>query len=238
MLQPRRITLLLGLPVALSGCFGVSGNGERERETRDHSDFVAIESQGELIVQVRRADELRVVVSIDSNLLDNVKTRVRGDTLVIDNHVNLVDLVSGPHVIVDMPELRSVQLSGSGDLFADAFDDATSVRFEQTGSGDLSFSGSATRLDATISGSGDLQLAGTADFLDIEIRGSGYVDARDLDAAGARLQIDGSGDIEATIHGEVDAEINGSGDVNLYGDVELVRADEDGSGDIVVHSDR
>ena len=235
MSQLRRITVLLGLPVALSGCSGVSGNGERERETRDHSDFVAIENEGELMVQVRRADEFRVVVSIDSNLLDNVKTRVRGDTLVIDNNVNLVDIVSGPHLIIDMPELRSVQLRGSGDLDADGFEDARTVRFEQSGSGDLRFAGSATRLDATITGSGDLQLAGTADFLDVEIHGSGNVDARGLEAAGARLQIDGSGDIDATVHGEVDAEINGSGDVNLYGDIDLVRSDEDGSGDIVVH---
>jgi acyl CoA:acetate/3-ketoacid CoA transferase beta subunit len=49
------------------------------------------------------------------------------------------------------------------------------------------------------------------------------------------FQVDGSGNIAATIHGEVDAEVNGSGDVNLYGDVDLVRSDEDGSGDIVVH---
>ena len=235
MSQLRGITLLLGLPVALSGCFGVSGNGERERETRDHSGFVAIENEGELNVQVRRADAFRVSVSIDSNLLDNVKTRVRGDTLVIDNNVNLVDIVSGPHLLIEMPELRSVHLSGSGDLDAAGFDEANSVRFEQSGSADLRFEGAATRLAATITGSGDLQLVGTADFLDIRILGSGYVDARDLDAAEARLQIDGSGDIDATVHGEVDAEINGAGDVNLYGDVNLVRADEDGSGDIVVH---
>lgn len=235
MSQHHRITVLLGLPLVLSACFGVEGNGERERETREHSDFVAIENKGELSVYVRRADELRVIVSIDSNLLDNVQTRVRDDTLVIDTNVNLVDIVPGPHVIIDMPELRSVKLSGSGDLSADAFDDAQRVRFEQRGSADLSFAGSATHIDAIITGSGDLHLTGTADFLEVEIYGSGYVDARDLDAAGGRLLINGSGDIDATINGEVDAEINGSGDVNLYGAVELVRSDEDGSGDIVVH---
>jgi len=226
---------LLALSFALSGCFGVSGNGERERETRDYSDFEAIENKGELTVQVRRADEFRVVVSIDANLVDNVKTRVRDNTLVIDTNVNLLDTVPGPHVIVDMPDLRAVQLFGSGDLSADGFDDARSLRFEQRGSGDLRFDGAATRIDATLSGSGDLQLIGTADFLELEVRGSGDVDARDLVAAGGRFQVDGSGNIAATIHGEVDAEVNGSGDVNLYGDFDLVRSDEDGSGDIVVH---
>lgn len=235
MSQHRRITMLFALPLALSGCFGVSGNGDRERETRKLSDFHSIELDGELGVQVRRADEFRVVVSIDSNLLDNVKTRVRDRTLLIDNNVNLADYVSAPHVIIDMPELRSVRLTGSGDLRAEGFDDARSLRFDQHGSGDLRFSGSATRIEARLSGSGDLHLSGSADFLDIEVHGSGDVDARGLDAAGARLEINGSGDIDATVNGEVDAEINGSGDINLYGEVDLIRSDEDGSGDIVVH---
>lgn len=235
MSQHRRITWLLGLPIALSGCFGVSGNGERERETREHEGFVAVENEGELAVQVRKAHDFRVVVSIDSNLLDNVKTRVRGDTLVIDHNVNFNDIVSGPHVIIDMPELRSVQVRGSGDLHAETFDEADPVRLELSGSGDLHFAGSAPRIDATLEGSGDLHLEGSSDYLDVEVHGDGDVDARELDAAGARLQVDGSGDIDATVNGDVDAEVNGSGDVNLYGDVDLQRSDEDGSGDIVVH---
>jgi hypothetical protein len=49
------------------------------------------------------------------------------------------------------------------------------------------------------------------------------------------LRLDGSGDISVTVHGEVDAELNGSGDLDLFGDVDLTRSDEDGSGDIRVH---
>lgn len=231
----RKLTVLLGMPLALSACWGVPGNGERERETRQHEGFAGIENQGELQVQVRHADEFRVVVSIDSNLIDNVKTRLRDDRLVIDNSVNFTDTVPGPHVIVEMPELSFVELSGSGDLDARTFDDTDTLRIELKGSGDLRFEGSAQRIDATLTGSGDLRLIGSSDFLELEVLGSGNVDARDLDAAAGRLQIDGSGDITATIHGEVDAEINGSGDLDLYGEVDLQRSDEDGSGDIRVH---
>lgn len=233
----RKLTVLIGMPLAIlvSACWGVPGNGKRERETRDHEGFIGIENHGELDVQVRRADDFRVVVSIDSNLLDNVKTRVRDDRLIIDNNINFTDVVRGPHVIVEMPELTFVELSGSGDLDATRFDEGGTVRLELSGSGDLQFEGSSPRIDAELRGSGDLELAGTTDFIDIRLSGSGNVDARNLDAGEGRLRLDGSGDVAVTVHGEVDAEVNGSGDLDLFGDVDLKRSDEDGSGDIRVH---
>jgi hypothetical protein len=233
----RKLTVLIGMPltILINACWGVPGNGERERETRHHEDFIGIENHGELDVQVRQSDEFRVVVSIDSNLLDNVKTRVRDDRLVIDNNINFTDVVNGPHVIVEMPELTFVELSGSGDLDATSFDEGGTVRLELSGSGDLRFEGSSPRIDATVRGSGDLALSGTTDFLDVQVNGSGNVDARNLDAAEGRVRLDGSGDVSATVHGDVDAELNGSGDLDLFGDVDLKRSDEDGSGDIRVH---
>jgi hypothetical protein len=233
--QLSRLTVTLCAPLVLGACWGVEGDGERERELRDHEDFVGIENHGELQVQVRQADTFRVAVSIDSNLLDNVKTRVRSDRLIIDQNVNFSEIVPGPHVIVDMPQLAFVKLLGSGDLDARTFDESATVRFELQGSGDLRFEGSAPRIDATLEGSGDLRLVGASDYLDVEVQGSGSVTARDLAASGAYLRTEGSGDINATVNGEVEAETDGSGDIDLYGDVDLVRSDEDGSGDIRVH---
>lgn len=219
----------------LTGCWGVSGNGDLERETRDHRDFVSIDNHGELVVEVREADDFRVTVSIDSNLLRNVKTRVQDDTLFIENNINLLDKVPGPHVLVEMPHLTFVHLDGSGDVRARSFDEDERVRFEMDGSGDLTFDGSAPRIEATLEGSGDLRLSGTTDFLDIEAYGSGNVEARDLRAAGGQLRSDGSGDVTATVDGELDVDVSGAGDVDLYGEVDLRRRHDDGSGDIHVH---
>jgi hypothetical protein len=230
-----RRCILTAVPLLLAGCWGVSGNGELERDTRDHRDFVSIDNHGELEVEVRQADDFRVTVSIDSNLLRNVKTRVRDDTLFIENNINLLDKVPGPHVLVEMPHLTYVRLNGSGDLNARGFDEDERVRFEMDGSADLTFDGSAPRIEATLEGSGDLRLSGTTDFLDIEAYGSGNVEARSLQAAGGKLRSDGSGDVTATVDGELDVDVSGAGDVDLYGEVDLRRRRDDGSGDIRVH---
>lgn len=235
MLHLCRKVALLGAPLALSGCWGISGDGDRERETRDLSDFVRIESHGELDVEVRRADAFHVGMSIDSNLLDNVETSVRDETLIIDQNINFIDIVPGPHVTIAMPDLMFVHLYGSGDLDATSFDATETLRLELSGSGDLRFEGSAPRIEGDVEGSGDLHLSGSTDFADLVVRGSGNIEARDLEAAQASLRVEGSGDIAVTLTGEADARIRGSGDIDLYGDVALRHSDDDGSGDIRVH---
>lgn len=226
---------VVGMTVALSGCWGISGSGDRERETRDHDDFVRIESHGELDVEVRQADRFRVAVSIDSNLLDNVKTRVRDETLIIDQNVNFLDIVDGPHVLIDMPSLTFVHLYGSGDLDALTFEESDTVRLELGGSGDLIFEGAAPRIEADADGSGDVRLTGSTDFADLLVRGSGNIEARGLEASAGSLRVAGSGDIAAMINGKADVRVDGSGDIDLYGEVDLRGSEGNGSGDVRVH---
>ena len=233
----RQLALLLVTCGAalLGGCWAIDGNGHRGRETRDHRDFVRVENNGQLDVQIRRGDEHSVEISIDSNLLDNVDTHVRDETLIIDSDPQLFDYVSGPHVLVTMPHLVFGRMSGSGRLDARGFDEEEGIRLELSGSGDVFFEGSAPRIEGDVDGSGDLRVAGSTDFAQLVSSGSGDIDARDLDAGALRLRSSGSGEITATAHGEVEAETLGSGDIDIYGDAHLTSAHERGSGDIHTH---
>jgi hypothetical protein len=224
---------LLGL--ALSACIGLDGNGHRVDERRDLADFSRIENNGPFDLEVKQGDDFDVRVSIDSNLLHRVDTHVHGDTLAIDSDAIIGDVVAGPHVIVTLPALDELVLHGSGDATVDAFDAADPIALRITGSGDLRFSGSAPRFTLEVNGSGDLRVTGDTDFAKVKLTGSGNVEARDLAANGADIELDGSGDARLTVNGPVDADLNGSGDIDLYGEVDRGHFSEDGSGDITVH---
>jgi hypothetical protein len=234
MTRPIALLTLCTLPL-LGACIGVDGNGHRARETRDERDFVRIENVGQLDVQVRQGEEFAVLVSIDENLLDNVRTHVRDETLIIDNEPHLFDVLPGPHVLVTMPHFIFGKVDGSGNLDARVFDERETVRLEVSGSGDATFEGSAPRIEADVSGSGDLRLAGSTGFAQLFGSGSGDIAARDLDADAARLRTTGSGNITATVHGDVEAETSGSGDIELYGSPHVTSSHEHGSGDIHEH---
>lgn len=219
----------------LGACIGVDGNGHRTRESRDVADFERLENNAQLDVHVARGDELSVIVSIDENLHKHVDTHVRDRTLILDTDAHLVDYVAGPHVLITVPHLFFARINGSGDVDVDGFDEQDTVRLEASGSGDLDFEGSAPRIEADADGSGDVRITGNTAFAELSTSGSGNIDARDLDADGARLRSSGSGDVEATVDGDVDAETTGSGDIDVFGDAHLTHSREHGSGDIVRH---
>ena len=138
--------------LALAGCglIGVDGNGQRVSEVRALEGFSAVDSEGSLDVLIVRGDAFRVEVSIDSNLLALVQTRVAGDTLAIDTDGPIGDVVAGPHIIVTMPVLRRAAVNGSGGLWAGPFEQAEPVSLAIDGSGALTFVGDVPRADVRI----------------------------------------------------------------------------------------
>ena len=223
------------LAVAGCGLIGVDGNGQRASEVRALEGFSAVDSEGSLDVVIARGDAFHLEVSIDSNLLELVRTRVAGDALAIDTDGPIGDVVAGPHVVVTMPVLRGAAVNGSGSLWAGTFEQAEPVSLTVDGSGELAFVGDVPRADVRISGSGDARLQGTAAALGVTVEGSGAVDARNLDATTADLSVSGSGDLAATVNGPVRGSVSGSGSVDLYGGAILERVDVSGSGSITRH---
>lgn len=204
----------------LPGCVEMfDGNGVLDEEVRPVRDFTRVHSRGVLDVTLTEG-EFAVTVHIDENLLPHVRTTVSDDTLLISvEGGNIRGYLPGPHVVVAMPALRDAELTGSGSLVSTGFDADTDVSLELSGSGRLSWSGTASGLDALLAGSGELSLDGSAQTAELLLRGSGTLDARDLTARGANIEVDGSGSISATVDGRVDARAAGSGSIELFGDV-------------------
>jgi hypothetical protein len=222
---------LMGL---YSGCFGEDGNGKRVTQTRRIPEAIQVINDSPFEVDISQGERFEVRVSIDSNLQRFVETSVRGDTLRIEHDDWIYDMVSGPHVLITMPKVESIENRGSGDVFASWFEQEEEVLLHLGGSGNLSFEGSVSRVTADLRGSGDLHLSGETDFADLAVHGSGDVDANDLRAGEAVVISEGSGDVRLTVDGRVDASLDGSGDVELSGDVERGRFEESGSGEIRV----
>lgn len=196
------------------------GNGMVAEEIRALSGVERVLARGALGVQVTRGDAFGLTVRIDENLLERVVTSVSAGTLVVEiASGNLGEHVEGPHVIVSLPSLLDAELIGSGSLSAEGFSEDETVSVELVGSGAVSWSGDASDVEALLSGSGTLMLAGSTSDLALRLEGTGKLDARELTASGASIELEGEGNISATVDGRVDARASGGGSVELYGDV-------------------
>ena len=221
----------------LSGCFWVrEGNGHRVRETRELPEFSRIDVDGSFDVTVEQGEQSSVRVSIDSNLIRFVRTHVVGDTLHIDSAESLHAEVSGPHVSVVTPRLERASLTGSGLLVLRAIEGDEPLELELDGSGDVSFEGSAPEISVRVDGSGTVALAGETERVVLRLSGSGEIDAEALDASRGTIDLEGSGDIAATVHDEVDVSLAGSGNIDLYGGADIAGMSHSGSGDVQQHS--
>jgi len=227
-----RLMMVATLAAAGCGLYGVDGNGERATETRPLQGFTAVVADGSLDVQIQRGDAFDVEVSIDSNVLRDLRTDLidGGATLSIDLEGPVWDILPGPHVIVTMPALQRAVLNGSGSMNATGFQQTDPVTLELDGSGSLTYAGDVPSAQVRSWGSGDVRLHGSAGSLDARLDGSGAVDARDFPTATADLSLSGSGDLAANVSSSARVTLSGSGNVDLYGGAVVERASISGSG--------
>lgn len=200
--------------VNINGPFGkvVKGSGAVVSEKREVQDFDQINLKGSMDVRVTRADEFRCIVKADDNIIPLILTEVRGPSL----HISVKGSYSTSQkiaVILELPKLSEIVLSGSGDVNAvDVILDDALLK---------------------IAGSGDITAAGVAKNIVAEINGSGSLNLASLKVDHVDVAVNGSGDAAVWVTESLNAKVNGSGDIIYSGDPEKIDRAVNGSGDIV-----
>ena len=233
------------------GC--IDGNGHLTTEDRVISGFSGVEVNGSFDVYVDTSMETSLLIEADENLLDLIKTQVRGNNLVIDTYRDRCLRSShGIKIFVKTPNIDELILRGSGTIDCNDFE-STELKVQIEGSGDINLnyakidegnfeisgSGSITGTVDTysanieVSGSGEIHLDGTAHVAEMVITGSGNIKASDFQTDDCTVKITGSGDASVYASNLVDARITGSGTVYYYGNPDNVVKEITGSGKVI-----
>lgn len=178
----------LGMAVALLGR-GARSSGPgvvAASQTRALPAFSSLDLAGSNDVTVLVGSPQSVVVHADSNLISNVTTSVVGGTLVIGDTGSFTTR-SPMNVDVSVPSLTALTLSGDGQLSVTGIS-APRLTVSIPGSGLLSASGTATRLDVTLDGDGQAQLSRlTAGDVHAVLAGSGLIQVSATTSLGAAV---------------------------------------------------
>ncbi|MGC6330551.1 head GIN domain-containing protein [Rhizorhabdus sp. FW153] len=152
--------------------------------------------------------------------LDRLILVVKGDVLVVKTRKSSWGWSTGRNatrVAITAPALRSVQLSGSGNIVLDQAK-GTSFSAGVSGSGDMRIDRiEADTLSLRVTGSGDLAARGTAQNVTASVTGSGNIAAGSLAAADLVATVTGSGDIDMGATRSAKATVTGSGDIRIAG---------------------
>jgi hypothetical protein len=200
------------------------------------SSFDKIHNSASADIRYHAADEYRAVVTVDSNLEQQVELKIRNNTLEIGTKKGVSVSFSQFKVDVYCPVLTSVTISGSGDFVAVDKIIVPSINIIITGSGNMQGTFECDTYSVKISGSGDLKqniickdfsanmtgsgnftISGSSDECDITITGSGDFKGLDFKTKNANVRISGSGNLNIWVTDNLTARITGSGDIRYRG---------------------
>lgn len=190
---------------------GVQGSGVAVTQTRAVARFSGLNLAGDNNVTVIVGAPQSVVVHADSNLIGNVTTRVVAGTLVIGDTGSFTTRAP-MSVDVSVPSLTALNLSGDGQISVTGL--------------------SAPQLTVTVSGSGLLSATGTATRLDVTLSGDGQAQLSQLIARTVHAALTGSGLIQVAPTTSLDAAVPGTGAIIYSGNPPQVTTSITGTGTV------
>ena len=205
---------------------GEPGSGKVVTETREVSDFNAVDVDYPALVLIKQGAKESLELEAEDNLLPGLRTQVRNGVLEIfyktenGKHVNPTETVRITIVVKDLSE---AQMTSAGEL---------SIEKLKTNALDVSLSGAGNlKLDnilvqdlaVTLSGAGSMSASGTADDLDLNISGFGDFKGSELHGKTVRVHISGAGSATVWVEDDLTAEISGAGSVNYYGSASVTK---------------
>lgn len=190
----------------------VRGQGAITSEARDLASFHSIDNLIFADIFLSQGPQEDIILEAQPNILEIVRTQVvAGELRVFSDQCMDIDTPVVLHIVI--PEIRSLKLTGVGQILAEN-------DFE------------LTDLSAHLMGVGEINLRGNAESLDIRLIGVGTVKAFDLNTDRCKILLSGVGDAEVFVNTELDVTITGSGDVSYKGDPSIT-SNISGSGSIV-----
>lgn len=221
--------------VSISSCkdwIGKTGKGEIVTETRTAIGFQSVELRTSANVTIEKSDTFIVEVSDYGNIIEHVSVKVVSNKLLIETDpVSVILNNSQAHIRIVMPDsLISVAITGSGDITLEAaFKDLRTLIV--TGSGNINATQDLdiASLEATVNGSGNITAQGRVKALKTLLSGSGNIVFGNLVAETADCTISGSGNTRVHVTGTLKALITGSGNIEYLGSP-VVTEETPGSG--------
>jgi len=174
----------------------ITGSGHIVSQSRQTGSFDAVQTKGAVDLDIAIGPQTAVIVEMDDNLQDLMRTEVQGRTLVIDSKGSWTadhDL----HVRITVPALSALAMEGSG-----------GAMLKGLNGGDLAL---------RIAGSGDIDASGHVASLGVLLNGSGDARLGTLQADTAKVRINGSGDVTVNAAQTLEASVYGNGDIRYRG---------------------
>lgn len=227
------ISLLVIGSLVFTGCNRmdcITGSGKQISKTRDVEPFTYIETAGSFKLILKQGpQQLRIVA--DDNIMEEIRTRVKGNTLSIDTKSNFCN--PGPiTVYLSSQGYEGVDASGAMEIMSDGLLQLKDFELDLSGSTKVNLNINAANVKTTSSGASEIFFKGQASSHDLELRGSSTVNALDFVVGSYKIESSGASESKINVLNELHVESSGSSDVEYRGNPSTVKNDKSGASDL------
>jgi Putative auto-transporter adhesin, head GIN domain len=229
------ILLASAFIVCACGISVTRGSGIMDTETRDVSDFDAIEVEGFGNLIITQGDNESLKIEAEDNILPHITTKVKDGTLLISFDENRwrsnILPTRSVTFYIEVKELNRIDLSGAADIEMESLE-TTQLKLDVSGAGNVEIDNlQAKDLNVTYSGAGKCELTGEVQDQEVRVSGLGSYDAEELKSQSASVSLSGAGNMEVWAEDSLYIEVSGAGNVEYWGNPRVTQ-DISGVGNI------
>jgi len=216
--------VLVLFALIISGCFfptrttRVIGSGELATESRNVSNFSAVELSGVGTLIIEQGDQESLAITAEENLIEYLRSDVQGKNLRLGVR-EFVSIDPRESIIyrLTVKNLEKLETSGLGNVEISEL--TTQIMdLEISGSGNVDIDDlQAESFSLQVSGLGNIDISGKVASQRVDLSGAGNYNAEELFSQEAKIRISGTGRAIVWAEEQLDVEISGMGSLNYYG---------------------
>lgn len=209
---------------------GKKGNGVIVTESRDvTADFSTVSASEGLDVFVTQADDFKIKVEADENVIKLIGTEIKDGKLKIHAIENIGRATK--KIFVSLPNIEMLESSSGADLIGKSNIKADAISLRASSGSDLKVSIMANEITADASSGADIRISGETDVLNTSASSGSDIRAKNLLANTCYANASSGSDINVNVSKLLVADASSGSDISYSGDPK-VEKNNSVSGDI------
>ena len=222
-----RIAIALVVALFLSSCgfdiqigdfgTGKKGNGNVVTDTRPVSDeFTRISASEGLMVYITQAEDFKIEVEGDDNIIDLIRTDINNGKLRVHAKENIGSATK--NIYVSLPNITELHASSGSHLETKNTITSNELSIDGSSGAILEVDLTAQEVEIDASSGANLNITGEADSADVDVSSGGNINAKGLETKTCRADASSGGNVKIQVSKSLMADAGSGGNISYSGD--------------------
>ncbi len=199
---------------------GKKGNGKVVTETREITeDFTEVSTSEGLMVYVTQADDFKIDVEADENVIELIATDIKNGKLRIHARENIGSATKKIHV--SLPEISALKGSSGSQLHSENTIESNSLEVDGSSGAQIRLEMVVNDLEIDASSGANVTISGNSDHAEVDVSSGGFINAKDLQTKSCNADASSGGNVKIQVSDALTANASSGGNIGYSGNPKI-----------------